>query len=478
MRRHFQALASESAVYGLSGLTAAALGFVVVPVYTRAFSPGQYGVLSVVTATTALVATLSVLALDAAAHRWFLTTEDVADRQTTFATWMWTQLATSAALVALGSALAGPLVVLLGLPDGTDDLLRLALLAVPLSTASTVALNWYRVRRLPWRAVAVGGGLAVAGAGCSLLLVGLGHGLVGYFAGQVLAQVAVAASCVLALRGGWLSPRRASRARLRAMARYSLPLVPAALGTWVVMLLDRALVKAFAGSEEAGLYALGCTLGALVALVTTAFQLAWGPFALSLAETERDAPDVLARALVLYTWVVGLLAAAVTVLAPAALSVVAPPSYAGAASVVGPIAFSYLVIGLVYIAATGPTLAGTTSPVAVGTGLAALSTVVLDLALIPRWGRDGAAWATVLSWAIVPVWVFWRGQRVHPLPFPFRRAAGIGGVLAATALALRLLVPDPGAAGLWACAAVVALVGVATAPWALLATPTGAGRRR
>lgn len=465
MRVHLRALASESAVYGLSGVTASALGFVVVPLYTRAFSPAEYGVLSVVTAGTALVATLSVLALDAAAHRWFLGTEDEDDRRTTFATWALTQLAASAALALLIGALAGPLVALLNLPHGTEDLLRLSLLAVPLSTASTVAVNWYRVRRRPWGAVRVGSGLALLSAGCSVLLVVvLHHGLAGYFSGQLAAQAVLAALCVAAMRRGWLSPRRASRARLRSMLGYSLPLVPAAIASWVVMLLDRALVKGFSGSAEAGLYSLGCTLGAAVALATTAFQLAWGPFALSLAATEQNAPQVYARVLGLYTWGIGVLAALVAVLAPWAVELLAPGSYAGAASMVGPIAFSYLFVGLVYIAATGPTLAGTTKPVAVGTALAAVSTVALDLALIPRWGGDGAAWATLLSWAIVPAWVFWQGHRLHRLPYPFARAGLVGGVLGTATLAARVLAPSRSVSSLLVVVSVVVVAAAATAP--------------
>lgn len=469
MRRHLLSLLGDSAVYGLSGVASSVLAFALVPVYTRTFSPSDYGVLSVVTSVTALLASVSVLALDSATQRWFFDTTDDEDRRTTVATWAWCQLACASGLLLLLAVLAGPLTQALGLPTKAAGLLRLSALAVPLSVGATVAVNWFRMRRRPWGAVGIGVGLAAVSAVLSVLLVvALDRGLTGLLLGQVLGQATILVVAVAVMRRGWLDPRRVRRVRGAAMLRYSLPLVPASVATWVVQLMDRSLVQGFRGEHEAGLYALGCSLGALVALGTTAFQLAWGPFALALAaESPDSAGPVFGRLLLVYVWAAGLLAALASALAPWAVATVAPGSYAGAATVVGPIAFSYLLVGLTYVAATGPTLARTTSPIAVGTTLAAIATISLNLLLIPPLGRNGAAVATLLSWAIVPAWVFWRGQKLLHLPFPFTRAVAVGALLASAAVLAHLVSPGRGAWDALLAAAVVVVAAAAAAPWAL-----------
>jgi O-antigen/teichoic acid export membrane protein len=49
--------------------------------------------------------------------------------------------------------------------------------------------------------------------------------------------------------------------------------------------------------------------------------------------------------------------------------------------------------------------------------------VVLAALLVPRFGIAGAALATLLSQALVPLYLFHRAQRVYPVPYRFGSAA-------------------------------------------------------
>ena len=70
---------------------------------------------------------------------------------------------------------------------------------------------------------------------------------------------------------------------------------------------------------------------------------------------------------------------------------------------------------------------------AVVTGAAAVVNVALNLALIPSYGRMGAAIATVVAYTLLFVGMAWRAQRVFPVPYQWRR------VFTAVAAALALL---------------------------------------
>src|SRR5438445_2146144 len=114
MLKHLRQLALESLVYGLSGIAARFITVFLVPIYTRIFTPTDYGSLSLVNTTMSLIAIFVVLALDNSAHRWFWDTENEVDRKQTLASWAWCQFATAsiaASVVLLFSNRLGRVVI-------------------------------------------------------------------------------------------------------------------------------------------------------------------------------------------------------------------------------------------------------------------------------------------------------------------------------------------------------------------------------
>src|SRR5437763_1064701 len=92
MRNRLKALLSESLVYGLSGVIARFISIFFVPIYARLFTTEDYGVLSLVSSSIAVVSIFVGLGLDNSAHRWYWDTEDEIDRRKTLASWAWCQL--------------------------------------------------------------------------------------------------------------------------------------------------------------------------------------------------------------------------------------------------------------------------------------------------------------------------------------------------------------------------------------------------
>ena len=71
------------------------------------------------------------------------------------------------------------------------------------------------------------------------------------------------------------------------MLRFGLPFVPSRLALWGLNLSNRLFLLAFATQAAVGVLALGVRIGTSVALVVTAFQLAWPPFAYSIDDDEE-----------------------------------------------------------------------------------------------------------------------------------------------------------------------------------------------
>ena len=433
MLRYVRQLAGESLVYGVSGVLSRLLVIFLVPLYTRAFSPSEYGEMGLVATGMFAVAIFAVLSLDGAAHRWYWESDDEADRKATLASWAWCHLAIALSLAVAISLGARWLAVHLVGRAGAAPSIVLAAWALPCTVMGMVATNWLRMRRRPWATV----GLTLSTTLATLVLTtwfvaGLRHGVRGVFEAQ-LASAAVGSVVGVALLRDWVHPRWFHLARLRELLRFALPLIPAAVAFWVVSMVDRWFVQRFTDTAQVGLYQVGYTLSAVVALATTAFQQAWTPFSLSI-HREADSREFYALALLLYLWVASLFAAAVSVLAPEVLRIFTTPAYYGAATVVPWLAFSFVMLGLSNVAGVGPGIARTTAPLGIGVTLAALANVALGLVLTPRLGREGAAIATLISQAIVPLYLFRASQRLYPIPYRFGVATAI--VAAAGAVTL------------------------------------------
>ena len=440
MKRHLRQLASESLVYGLSTALSKLAHVILVPLYTRVFTAAEYGVVALVTTVGAAGAVLVVLGLDSAAHRWFWDTEETADRKRTLASWVWCQLAASLAVAGVMTAAAGPLARTVAGDPGAAVYFRLLAAALPLTAMGMVTTNWLRMQRRPWATLLFNLGLVVSSLALTVaLVVGLRWGIEGIFWAQLLTGAWSVALTVAVMRD-WLHPRHVSHERLREMLRYALPLIPAGLAVWVLGLGDRLFLQRYAGTADVGVYQVGYAVASVVALGTQAFQQAWGPFSFSIAR-EDDARRVYAHALLAYLWVTCLAAAAAGALAPEILAVVATRAYAGAGVVAALLAFSFVMVGLGYIAGLGLGLARKTAPTGAAVTGAALLSIALNFVLTPRLGKEGAALAALVAQATVPLYLFHRAQREYPIPYRFGAAAGIvllGGAVAAAGVSLRV----------------------------------------
>lgn len=94
---HIRQLASESLVYSFFGLVnkPSALAALLMPLYTRIFTPQEYGIISLIVALTAFLNILVVAGLDNSAGRWFYDSHENTDRKSTISSWFWCQLAIS-----------------------------------------------------------------------------------------------------------------------------------------------------------------------------------------------------------------------------------------------------------------------------------------------------------------------------------------------------------------------------------------------
>jgi len=427
MLRYLKQLASESFIYGLSGVISSFFAIFLVPFYTRIFSPEDYGVMSLITTTITLISIFVVLALDNSAHRWYWDKEDNEDRKITLASWTWCQIAVSFGFSIFVFGLSNWLGQVLVHRNDAGLYFRLMALNLPLSVLGIVVTNWLRMQRRPWATMIFSGGTSLLNILLTIFLVlFLRLGITGVYLAQVITATVGSIIGALLMRN-WVDPRKFQWLRLKAMLNYAIPLIPAALAYWIVNLSDRYFIQLFSTTSEVGLYQVGNALASVVALATGAFQKAWGPFALSIHK-QTEAIHVYANVLLAYIVLTCFLSTALSLFATELLSFFTTKAYIGANRIVGILAYSYVMIGLSYIANVGSSIVKTTKTYGLAVTVAAGLTIGLNFLLVPSYGKEGSAIATLIAQAFVPFFVFYRSQKLYPIPYRFGPAFGFLGL--------------------------------------------------
>jgi O-antigen/teichoic acid export membrane protein len=212
-------------------------------------------------------------------------------------------------------------------------------------------------------------------------------------------------------------------------------------------LSDRVILEHMVSIAELGVYSLGYQLGSAITMLSTAFNSAWIPHLFGYLQRGEEGADERVARLTTY-FIVGLVFAALgwALLLPDLLRLVVTPAFFPATRIAlwvigaGVLGGLYLVpVGLLFWSKA-------TRWVPLATIAAGATNIGLNLLLVPRYGSIAAAISTLVANAVLLVVVAFVAQRIHPLPYEYRRLGiAVGGALALFA-AWGILPLGPGAA--------------------------------
>jgi O-antigen/teichoic acid export membrane protein len=436
---HTSTLARHTLAYGVSGFIVPLVGVVTLPIYSRVFSPAEYGLLELALVLTGIALVAADAGLSAAAQREFYEygAEQAAERRNVLLTALVATLAlaltTAAILTLLRDTVADHLF------ERPDEDMLVAVVAATIP-ALTLATYLREVMRLGFRTgqYLVSSALAavLTGALGVFAVVVLDLDVEGVFLGTLVANVVAVAYGAIAIRSDLAG--RFSRRELRSLLAFGLPLVPAAVSTWALLLVDRLILRRLEDLDAVGQYAIANRLSGILVLGMTGFVLALGPYLLSVYSEQPDQEKLVrGRTLTYLAFALGLGALVLTLFADELTHLFAP-DYDEAADAVGPLAFGAIGYGAAAVLLTGIGLAKRTIYVAVLASIAALVNVALNLALIPPFGIVGAALASAGGYGVLALLYYWAAQRVYPTPFEPRRVLTILALAIAASLAAAL----------------------------------------
>jgi O-antigen/teichoic acid export membrane protein len=423
----------HSAIYGLGSIVARVLGVLLLPLYTRYLSPSDYGLIETLVALSAVLSALVAQAMKSAFFRFYFDSVEPGRRLLVVRTAFWYVLAASTATLVVGVAFSRQISWLLFHTQHHADLVIAAFVGLWAAMNYDQMTSLFRVeQRSTAYVTATLANVGITIAATVLLVVAFDQGPLGVLVGNFTGTLAVYA--VLLLYSRHALGLQFDRPLYRAMNRFGLPLVPSAVALWLTNFADRFFLIKLTDPHEVGLYSIGVRLSSAIVLLLTAFRLAWPAFAYSI-EDDREARRTYSFVLTYVVFVCCWLALGLGLLAPWILKLITTAPFYPAENVVAPLAFGVAAFAGYVVVQIGTGRARRTRANWIVTGAAATLNIVLNIALIPSYGRMGAAVATLISYAVLFVFMAWRAHAVFPVPYQWRRVATV----AAAAVALTVL---------------------------------------
>lgn len=411
--------ARDSAIYGSTGVMSAIVSVALLPLYTRALTPAEYGVIDMLTVLAAIVNVTIALEIWHAVGRFYPDIPDEAGKVACASTGLWfTALSYGVFFVAI---LGMSRTVSLWLLDGEarQPVLLLSVVSLWLWAVTFFSQNLLRIQLKPvLHAVSTCLVLLASTTLAVYLVVGCGWGLAGLYLGSILGYAVGGLFSLWATRRSYRLVF--DRRKWGAMVGYSLPLMLSSLGSVALIYVDRVVIKEALSMDDLGVYGVAYRFASGFGLIAVMFQASLGPMIMS-RHSQPGTPSDFARvfkyaiAVLLSAFVAG------SILAKEVVSLFTAPSFWGAADLLPFLIPSAILSSGMYIFAPGLLIAKRTKRFAAIMLISAVLNLLLNLVLVPSIGTIGAAIASISGFGCWFAMNMLESQRAYPVPHQWPR---------------------------------------------------------
>lgn len=193
----------------------------------------------------------------------------------------------------------------------------------------------------------------------------------------------------------------ASKFKIKEMLKYSLPMMPTTVIWWITNVSDRFVVTYVCGSAENGLYSAAYKIPTVIALVAGVFNEAWQLSAISESKDREEVSNFFSAVFERYQAILFLGCSVLIPFTPLATRILLNDSYFSAWTFMPVLLVATVFSSLVTFIGTIYTVKKKTMMSLVTAAFGAILNIVLNFALIPRMGAQGAGIATAISYFAV-----------------------------------------------------------------------------
>lgn len=454
-------LAGETAIYGLSTILARFINFLFVPLYTYILSTSDYGVLTEFMAYIALLQVVLLLGLETGCFR-FANREGTRPEAVFSNAFLAVSVVSLLFMVAM-FLFAEPLSARMGY-SGSESCYWFIGLILALDSTTAILFAKLRYEGKAWRFALIKTAKILTETGTNLFLFLIFPNYAASHPDTLLLHLlpatpnytypvfAICVSCIVAfvlllpdLLRLTFSP---DRGLTRAMLRYSLPLMLAALPGVVNDFLDRILFRFFHVDQslwqsDLGIYQAAVKLAVIMSLFVQMFRYAAEPFFFARAK-DRNSPQLYAKVMEYFVAFCMLIFLGVTLYIDLFQLLLGKDFRAGM-GIVPIMLLSYLMLGMLYNVSMWYKLSDRSGFAIWITLTGLIVSTVINVVFLPKYSYWAAAWGHFASYAVMLVVSTLLGNKYYPIPYRWGRILSII-LLACLLFGVSLLLPQMGLA--------------------------------
>jgi O-antigen/teichoic acid export membrane protein len=408
----------HAGVYTIGIIASSAVSFIMLPIYTRFLTPGDYGILELLEMTTDIVTTVTALGIHNGLFKFYYAYDREQDRKELVSTIFILVASLFFITSSLGALSSGLISRIIFGSDEYSYYVTISFFNMFLQFLGLMCLSYLRVLYKSRLFVVISIiKLALQLSLNIVLVVGLDMKVLG-----VLYSTMISAF-IICLSMGYYTLKNVgvhfSREKAIGLIKFGIPFVFTGLGTFVLTFSDRYFLKYYRGVADVGIYSLGYKFGFLL-MTFPVFPLfnIWMVQRFELV--NKDGYENIFNTFLSWFFIITLTTVlAITVISRDLLRVMSSPAFWDAYRIIPIILVAYFFQACTDVFNFGIYHKGKTRYIAYSTILSALVILVLSFLLIPSYGIYGAAWATLIAFTIRLIYVYIFSQKLFKIRYEF-----------------------------------------------------------
>jgi O-antigen/teichoic acid export membrane protein len=422
MRTALSRLFKGSIVYGIGAISQRFIGIFLLPFYTQALKPADYGAMALISLVGVAMSGVLSLGTGNSMGVLYFKEQDRSKRPAI----LWTNFS-----LLLANGLFWYVLIFLFAPQLSlfifqtvdyTEFIRLAFIGTVLGNFSEVWLAYLRMEEKAKSYVVLTLGITLITIGLSVgLILGLSLGLYGLILSTVFGQVFLLLAVLLFIARKL--PFQIDVEKVWPLIRIGSPSIFGLFAFLLIDYADRQMIERILDLTALGLYTIGYSFGMVVTMAVGAFSSAWPPFFMSYINKREEAKVIFGKVLTYYVFAFGVLTVVFFGFAKPVVLVLTAPDFRQAWTVIGLVAASHVLKGCYLIMLPGLNFAEKLSKQSLIEWIAAIINLLANLWLIPIFGIRGAALATFISYLSLPLFTWLLARKYLEVDYQMGRVA-------------------------------------------------------
>jgi len=437
MREKIKSLSKDTLIYGTSTVIQRFLAFILVPLYSNVYPPAEFGIQALLFSYIAILNVFFSIGFESGYFK-FASTLEIGDKKDNFSLPYFSIFINSFLLSAVLFIFPVSLAPIFQLdPERAPVLLRYAALILFFDAAVLIPFAYLRLRRR----AKVFGALKVLSisinVALNILFILVFHwGIEAIFLANAIASgVTFLIFIPLILKNLTF---RFNKQLYKEILKFSIPLIPAGIGANLVQVIDRPILRYLTNEQTVGIYQANYRMGILMMLFCSIYEFAWRPFFLQTAK-EPDAKQIFSKIMTFFIFAACVLFLFFSFYIENIVKIPLPykgyllgKAYWSGLYIVPIVLAGYLFYGIYINLMAGIYIEKKTKYLPLITGIGAVMNIIVNFALIPKFGITGAAYATLFSYLAMMIGIYIVANKFYKVNYEFSKICLIFFVTGAT----------------------------------------------